>query len=78
MGVGLSPVTLPAAGAPAFALGDQEIELGLGIHGEPGVSREQLRRADALVADLVTRIATDRALEPGDRVAALVGSAGAI
>lgn len=77
MGVGLSAVTLPAVGEPAFALGDDEIELGLGIHGEPGVSREKSLPVDGLVANMVERIVADRGLGPADRVVALVGSAGA-
>lgn len=77
MAVGLSAVTVPAAGEPAFVLGDDEVEVGLGIHGEPGVRREPLRPADALVADLVEAILADRRLGAGDRVVALVGSAGA-
>lgn len=77
IGVGLSAVTVPAAGVPAFVLGDDEVEVGLGIHGEPGVRRERLRSADALVADLVERVITDRGLRAGHRVVALVGSAGA-
>ena len=77
MGVGLTPVTVPAAGAPSFTLEDDEIELGLGIHGEPGIRREKLRSADVLVAELVERIVVDRGLVSGDRVVALVGSAGA-
>ena len=77
MGVGLSAVTLPAVGEPSFVLKPDEIELGLGIHGEPGVSREQHRPADDLVADLVDRICTDRGLARGSRALALVGSAGA-
>ncbi len=77
MGVGLTPVTVPAAGEPSFTLEDDEIELGLGIHGEPGIRREKLRPADRLVAELVERIVGDRGLIAGDRVVALVGSAGA-
>jgi ATP-dependent dihydroxyacetone kinase len=77
MGVGLTPVTVPAAGEPSFTLEDDEIELGLGIHGEPGIRREKLKPADRLVAELVERIVGDRGLIAGDRVVALVGSAGA-
>lgn len=77
MGVGLSSVTLPSVGRPSFELGDDEIELGLGIHGEPGVSRTTLEPADDLVADLVDRILADRGIAAGDRVVALVGSSGA-
>ncbi len=77
IGVGLTGVTVPGADGPAFVLPDQEVEVGLGIHGEPGVRREQLRPADALVRDLVQQITADLRLGSGDRVAGLVGSAGA-
>jgi len=77
MGVGLTAVTLPAVGEPAFTLADDEIELGLGIHGEPGVARGPLVPADALAADIVSRVVAGIEGQPGDRVVALVGSAGA-
>ena len=77
IGVGLSGVTVPGADGPGFVLGPDEIEIGLGIHGEPGVARGPLRTADVLVEDLVRRIAADRGLAAGARVVALVGSAGA-
>src|SRR5262249_19200476 len=48
MGVALTPCTIPAAGRPGFTLGENEIELGLGIHGEPGIRRALLEPADAL------------------------------
>lgn len=77
IGVGLSGVTVPGASGPGFTLGEDEIEVGLGIHGEPGVRREKLRPADELVAELVQLLITDRQLGAGDRVVALIGSAGA-
>jgi dihydroxyacetone kinase len=59
MGVALTPCTVPAAGRPGFTLGENEIELGLGIHGEPGVRRDLLEPADALVDRLLdTLLAT--------------------
>ena len=61
MGVALGPCTIPSAGKPSFTLGADEIELGLGIHGEPGRSKASLKRADALVADLLTHITHDLA-----------------
>ncbi len=56
MGVALSPCTVPAAGKPGFALAEDEVELGLGIHGEPGVCRAPLEPADALVDRLLETI----------------------
>lgn len=59
IGVALSSCTVPAAGRPTFTLGEQEIEMGVGIHGEPGRRREALRSADAMVADMVAAIVHD-------------------
>ena len=76
MGVALGPCTVPAAGRPGFTLGDDEVELGLGIHGERGVERTTLRRADDLVDTILGTILTDRGLQPGDHVALLVNGLG--
>lgn len=76
MGVALGPCTVPAAGRPGFTLGDDEIELGLGIHGERGVERTTLRRADDLVDTILDAILADRGLANGDRVALLVNGLG--
>ncbi|WP_226345837.1 dihydroxyacetone kinase family protein [Agilicoccus flavus] len=76
MSVALTGATVPGSDDAGFDLADDEVELGLGIHGEPGVSREKLAPADDLVATLVERVATDRGLSGGDRVVALVGTAG--
>jgi dihydroxyacetone kinase len=76
MGVALSPCTIPAAGTPGFTLGDDEIELGLGIHGEPGVRRGPLEPADALVDRLLDAILAEVRLGPGTRVALLVNNLG--
>jgi dihydroxyacetone kinase len=65
MGVALSPCTVPAAGQPSFTLGDDEIELGLGIHGEPGVRRGVLQPADALVDHLLDALLADAEIEAG-------------
>jgi len=81
MGVGLSGCTLPGASRGGFVLADDEVELGLGIHGEPGVTRTAMRAADGLVAALLDAIVADHAtaparLEAGDRVALLVNGLG--
>jgi triose/dihydroxyacetone kinase / FAD-AMP lyase (cyclizing) len=76
MGVALSPCTVPAAGRPGFTLGDNEIELGLGIHGEPGVRRGPLEPADALVDRMLANICSDQKLAPGARVVLLVNNLG--
>jgi dihydroxyacetone kinase len=77
MGVGLSPTILPAAGKPTFELDDGEMEIGIGIHGEPGVHRGPLESADAVTDRLIGAIAGDMDLASGDRVAVLVNGLGA-
>lgn len=76
MGLALTPATVPG-GEAGFSLGDEEIEIGLGIHGEPGVRRESLRPADDLVDELVETVCADRGIGAGDRVVVLVNGTGA-
>ncbi|MFL9870828.1 dihydroxyacetone kinase family protein [Paraburkholderia megapolitana] len=76
MGVALTSCTVPAAGKPGFELAGDEIEWGLGIHGEPGVQRGTLEPADRIVERLLGQIADDRSLRAGDRVALLVNNLG--
>ncbi len=76
MGVALGACTVPAAGKPGFALGDEEIELGLGIHGEQGVSRVAVQPADGLVETILGTILEDMALTGGEKVALLVNGLG--
>ena len=77
MGVALTPCTVPAAGKPGFSLGEEEIELGLGIHGEPGIRRVPIEPADALVARLLEVILAARSKAGmGNRVALLVNGLG--
>jgi ATP-dependent dihydroxyacetone kinase len=77
MGLALSPCTVPAAGQPGFLLEADEIEWGLGIHGEPGVERATMRPAREVVERLLTTIVSDRGITSGDRVALLVNGLGA-
>jgi dihydroxyacetone kinase len=77
IGVGLSPTILPAAGKPTFELGPDEMEIGIGIHGERGVRRGKLESADRIASDLLEKIAADLSLTRGDRVAVLVNGLGA-
>ena len=72
-GLRLTPCTVPSAGRPGFSLGEAEVELGLGIHGEPGVRRVPIEPADALVDRLMGPILAEIA---GDRVALLVNNLG--
>ncbi len=75
MGVALSACTVPAAGKPGFILGENEVELGLGIHGEPGVRRAPLESADTL-ADRLLGAILDRFPARPARVALLVNGLG--
>jgi len=76
MGVALGACTVPAVGRPGFTLGDGEVELGLGIHGEQGVERSALAPADVLVDRLLEAILADLGLAAGDGVALLVNGLG--
>jgi len=77
LGVALSPCILPEAGKPTFEINDDEIEIGMGIHGEPGIKREKLRTANDLVDDLYKRIIDDSKLKANDNVAIMINSLGA-
>lgn len=77
MGVALGACTVPTAGKPGFTLGEREIELGLGIHGEKGVERGEIRPANELVEQMIARIAEECELKTEDRVALLVNGLGA-
>lgn len=77
VGVALTPCVVPAAGRPTFQLGEDEMEIGMGIHGEPGVRRGRLRRADEVVEDMLGMLLEDMPLRRGDRVSVLCNSLGA-
>jgi dihydroxyacetone kinase len=77
MGVALDGCTLPATQQSSFSLADDEIELGLGIHGEKGVQRTKPMPADQLTDTLLTAITDDLQLASGERVALLVNGLGA-
>lgn len=77
MGVALSSCTVPQAGAPTFSIGEDEMEVGMGIHGEPGVNRSKLKTADEIADELIDPLLVDMSLEKGCRVALLLNSLGA-
>ncbi|MFG1932872.1 dihydroxyacetone kinase subunit DhaK [Mycobacterium sp. NPDC048908] len=77
MGIGLSPTILPTTGSPSFELPDGEMEIGIGIHGEPGIHRGKLDSADAIADRIVTALVEDLGLTSGDPVAVLVNGLGA-
>jgi dihydroxyacetone kinase len=78
MGVSFSAGTSPAVGKPSFELGEREMELGLGIHGEPGVKRTELQAADELTETLLTQILKHGKFGAEKRVAVMVNSLGAV
>jgi phosphoenolpyruvate---glycerone phosphotransferase subunit DhaK len=77
MGVALSPCTLPAVGRPTFELDEGEMEIGMGIHGEPGIRRGELETADEITEQLVAAIIEDLDLVSGDRICVLMNGLGA-
>ena len=77
LGVALSPCILPEAGKPTFEISDDEIEIGMGIHGEPGIKREKLKPVNDLVDDLYKRIIKDSKLNANDNIAIMINSLGA-
>ena len=76
MGMALTPCITPSSGEPSFTLGEDEMEIGIGIHGEPGRHREQLGPASAVVERLASAIVEDLPYESGDRVLAFVNGMG--
>jgi dihydroxyacetone kinase-like protein len=76
MGVALTSCTVPAVGRPTFAIGEDEMEMGVGIHGEPGRRRAKLASADAIAAELVAPILGDLDLRPNTEVLLLVNGLG--
>jgi dihydroxyacetone kinase-like protein len=77
MGVALAPCSLPQTRRPNFEIGEAEMEIGMGIHGEPGVARGPLKTADAIVDAMMDAILAEMAASSGDRVAVLVNGLGA-
>ena len=76
MGMALTSCTVPAAGKPTFEIGDDEMEIGVGIHGEPGRERRKLATADEITEALMTPILDDLPFSSGDRVLAFVNGMG--
>mgnify|MGYP001088021078 CR=1 FL=1 len=76
MGVALSPCIIPRVGKPTFTLGDDEMEIGMGIHGEPGIKRGKLQTADEIGETLLNAILEDGPYAEGDEVAVLVNGLG--
>jgi dihydroxyacetone kinase-like protein len=76
MGFGLTSCTTPAKGAPTFEIGDDEMEVGVGLHGEPGRERTKLQRADEIVTYITNACIDDLPYKSGDEVAVMVNGLG--
>ncbi len=77
IGVALSPCTIPAAGKPTFTIAEDEMELGMGIHGEPGLERTKLKKADEIADTMAEKVINDLPFKSGEEVAVLVNGLGA-
>jgi dihydroxyacetone kinase-like protein len=77
IGVALTSCTVPAAGRPTFDINETEIEMGVGIHGEPGRRRETMREADLIVKDMIEAILTDLKPAKGSEALLLINGLGA-
>ena len=76
MGMALTPCITPASGSPSFELGEDEVEIGIGIHGEPGRFREKIGPASQIAERLMTPIVEDLPFSSGDRVLAFMNGMG--
>jgi len=76
MGMALTSCTPPAKGSPLFELGDDEMEMGVGIHGEPGRRREKLTNANAIVDEMLEAVVSDLPYKQGDNVALMINGLG--
>jgi len=77
IGCALTSCILPAVGRPTFDIGENEMEMGMGIHGEPGIWRAELRSADDIAEEMFERLQSELQLTEGDVVSVLVNSLGA-
>ncbi|MCV0351962.1 MAG: dihydroxyacetone kinase subunit DhaK [Nitratireductor sp.] len=77
IGMALTPCTIPQAGKPTFEIGEAEMEMGMGIHGEPGIWRDAIKPADEIAEEMLERLMADQPLAKGDRISILVNSLGA-
>ncbi|EIM77331.1 dihydroxyacetone kinase (glycerone kinase), kinase subunit [Nitratireductor aquibiodomus RA22] len=77
MGMAMTPCIIPQLGKPSSVIGDGEMEMGMGIHGEPGTWRGPIKPADEILDEMFDTLQADRPLGKGDRVSVLVNSLGA-
>ncbi len=76
MGYALKPCTTPDKGSPTFDLGEDEMEIGVGLHGEPGRKREKYKRANIIIKELLDSVLTDLPFKHGDEVALMINGLG--
>ncbi|KIY21782.1 dihydroxyacetone kinase subunit DhaK [Mesobacillus subterraneus] len=77
MGMALSPSTIPAAGKPGFTIDENEMEIGTGIHGEPGIERSEIKTADEVADILLNKVVNQLHLEKNNEVAVMINGLGA-
>ena len=77
MGVALTPCTIPEVGSPGFTIGEDEMAIGMGIHGEAGIRNGKLETADRIVDEMLEKILSDLPYKEGDETAVLVNGLGA-
>lgn len=77
MGVAMSPCTVPRIGNPSFTIADDEMEIGMGIHGEAGIRRGKICEADEIVKEILPPVMQDLQLQRGDEVCVLINGLGA-
>ncbi|MFD1334124.1 dihydroxyacetone kinase subunit DhaK [Oceanobacillus iheyensis] len=77
MGMALTPCTVPAAGKPSFQLEENEMEIGIGIHGEAGIERKPIASAEDIANELTQKVFDDLGLQSGEEVAVMINGLGA-
>lgn len=77
MGVALTSCTIPAAGEPTFSIGEEEMEIGMGIHGERGIERGKLKTADEIAEIMIKKVIEDLPFKSGNQVSVLINGLGA-
>ncbi|AQQ54874.1 dihydroxyacetone kinase subunit DhaK [Planococcus lenghuensis] len=76
MGMALTAATIPSTGKAGFQIAEDEMEIGMGIHGEPGISRDKIKSADEIAETLVQKILDDGVHQSGDEVAVMINGLG--
>lgn len=77
LGIALTPCIVPEAGKSTFSIGEDEMEIGMGIHGEPGINRTKMMKADEIASLIIDKILEDMELKTGDEISVLINGLGA-